>query len=792
MQKRYLIVLLALLSKVALAQTGTINGRVSTADGKPADFITITVKGKGVSVKSNEKGDFTIARIKTGNYTLTASAVGISRTEKEVTVNAGKSTTINFILAENQEVLQEVGISSRKNKYVEPNPSSSLRLNEPLLQTPQNIQVVTGQNLKDQQVFSMSDGVIRNVSGAVRLEHWGDMYTNISMRGTQVQALRNGFNVVTSYWGPLTEDMSMVDHIEFVKGPSGFLLSNGEPSGLYNVVTKKPTGSNKGEAEFTVGSFDLQRASIDFDRRVTNDGKVLFRLNAAAQDKGSFRDFEKNNRYTFAPSLSYQITNSTKLTAEYAFQGARMTEVGSYYVFGNAYAITPRERTLTQPGLPDTRMKDHSVFLNLQQNLGESWKLTAQGGFFRYLQQGMSSWPSSVSADNKIIRNASIWDAKSTLKLAQLFVNGEAKTGGINHRILIGFDGGKKNYFADWGQYHDLDLPTQPFDIFNPDYSYPSNGYPNFDRSQSVEDRAALQGGIIEQKYLSSYIQDELGFFDNRVRLTLAGRYTYVSQGVAYTGPIAFDKAKKVTPRAGLSISIDKSTAVYGLFDQAFTPQTGFFRDGSTAKPITGSNIEAGIKKDWAGGKWNTSIAVYRILKRNQLTGDPTNTASENFSVELGKTKSEGIEFDLRGELARGLMLIANYAYTNAVVTEMTPGVTVYAVGDPIPGYAKQVGNAWLSYSLQNGALKGLGINAGMTYLGKRITEWEIAPLKLPNYTKFDAGLTYSKDNFRINANVFNLFDKYTYSGSYYSYLNAYYWQADAPRNFRVSVGYKF
>ena len=39
--------------------------------------------------------------------------------------------------------------------------------------------------------------------------------------------------------------MSFVDHIEFVKGPAGFMLANGDPSGLYNLVTKKPTGQTK-------------------------------------------------------------------------------------------------------------------------------------------------------------------------------------------------------------------------------------------------------------------------------------------------------------------------------------------------------------------------------------------------------------------------------------------------------------------------------------------------------------------------------------------------------------------
>src|SRR5690606_17820227 len=111
---------------------------------------------------------------------------------------------VDFVLAENAEQMQEVVISSTRNRYNTSSTSSSLRLTTPLLEVPQNIQIVSGDALKDQQVISMSDGLIRNVSGAVRIEHWGDLYTNISARGSQIQAFRNGFNVVNSSWGPLT------------------------------------------------------------------------------------------------------------------------------------------------------------------------------------------------------------------------------------------------------------------------------------------------------------------------------------------------------------------------------------------------------------------------------------------------------------------------------------------------------------------------------------------------------------------------------------------------------------
>ncbi|MFW0715592.1 TonB-dependent siderophore receptor [Pedobacter sp. N23S346] len=784
-------------------QLGSIKGKVTTSNGKPAAYINVGLKGKGQGATTDDEGKYAINRVKPGTYTLKASAVGINTSEKSVTIAAGENIVINFILQENDQALEDVTIAGINEKYKVSLPSATLRLNEPLLEAPQNIQIVSNQAIKDQQIISMSDGLIRNVSGAVRLEHWGDMYTNILMRGSQIQAMRNGFNVVSSYWGPLTEDLSFVDHIEFVKGPAGFMLGNGDPSGMYNVVTKKPTGLNQGEVSFTAGSYDLYRTTIDLDHKLTADGKFLFRLNAAAQNKASFRPFEHNDRYSFAPVLSYQITPTTKLTAEYTLQNAKMTEVGSYYLFStNGYASLPRDFTLTQPGVQPTRINDHSITLNLQQQLGANWKLTAQAAYYKYLQTGSSSWPSAVYNNGTLIRNVGIWDAESSMKLAQLFVNGTVKTGGIVHRILAGFDGGEKNYIADWGQSHDLDLPSAPFDLANPNYGFPSNGYPNFDRTTSLAQRAINAGGLMGSKYLSGYLQDELGFWDNRIRLTLAGRYTYVSQSAWGGAP---DKAKHVTPRVGLSVSVDKNTSVYALYDEAFTPQSGFLRDGSTAEPITGNNKEIGIKKDWFDGRWNTTLSVYRIMKQNELASDPFNAAGENFSIVVGEKRAQGIEFDLRGEIVKGLNLIANYAYTDGKVTKVADGVqqSTLFVGQVIPGFAKHTSNAWLTYTLQNGALKGFGISGGFTYLVDRATT-NFSPSNpeqnLPDYFKLDGGLFWANKKLRINANAFNLLDKYLYSGSYYtSYWNApdynqpaYSWQAEAPRNYRVTVAYKF
>ncbi|WP_106917697.1 TonB-dependent siderophore receptor [Chryseobacterium aurantiacum] len=736
---------------------------------------------------------------------------------KKLTIGAALLTSMLTLAQEKDTIksndIEEVVVNGRYyKKYVEKQGSSSLRLDEALIKIPQNISIITNKALEDQQVTTLSDGVLRNVAGAQRLEHWGDMYTRVNMRGARAAAFMNGVNV-TSTWGPLSEDMSYVDHIEFIKGPSGFLMSNGEPSGIYNIVTKKPTGSNlNGTARITLGSFNMYRGEADIDTKITN--KVAFRLNLMAQNKNSFRDYEFNDRYIINPSLKVELSDKTTLTAEYIYQKAKMSEVGSAYVFSfQGYKAKPVGYTLTDAGIDPTKVDNNTINVNLQHKFNENWKLTSQLTYVNEYTMGSDLWPSMFEG-NYMIRRLNYWEADNTMKFGQVFLNGFVKTGTISHKILAGLDLGSKRYMADWSQGYNLDkynangdydainnkdkdyrywynIDTSNYDINIPGnlaYSGPNNttAYKTFDKSTPLSVRAGA-GSTIDQRYTGLYLQDELGFFNDALRLTLAARYTNVKE-VNY-GTKA--EANRITPRIGLSYSINQNMSAYALYDQSFVPQAGLFRNGTTASPLTGSNIEVGVKKDWFAGKWNTTLSLYNINKNNEITGDPDLTDNPNgkYSILLGKTRVQGVEFDLKGEIVKGFNAIFNYAFTENKYTETTASAKK---GDRVPGYAKHTANGWLNYTFSDNILEGFGLSFGGTYMADR-SSWNWGStntLQMADYVKFDAGASWENSKFRVNLNVFNIFNRYLYSGS--PYAGYYYYQADAPRNFRISIGYKF
>ncbi|MEN0056931.1 MAG: TonB-dependent receptor, partial [Mucilaginibacter sp.] len=542
---------------------GTIRGRVTTADGNVAEMITVALKNTKYGAVTNEDGEYQIKRVPAGDYVLVVSGIGLYPKEKEIHVSPKGTVIADFSLLENQSQLDEVQVNARKNRFKTDKVSSSLRLQSPLIEVPQNIQVISSQLMADQQVFDIVDGVTRNVSGAARVGHWDAQYANIFMRGTSIPAFRNGMNQKMP-WGPLADDAATIERIEFVKGPSGFMMANGEPGGIYNVVTKKPTGQNRSSISLSGGGYNLGRAAIDLDGKLSRDGKLLFRLNLAAQTKGSYNKYNYTDKYIIAPVVSYQIDSNTLVTAEYTTQHVEAQALGSYGFSPKGFGDTHPSFFLGDPSLDPAKLYDHNVTLYLNHKLNSNWKLNAQVAYIRYGLLGGTPWPTTIAPNGDMRRNLNISEELAINKNAQVSIMGDVATGPVIHRILTGVDMGN---LKTWGDFSSVSVPdlqlagNATFNIYNPVYGIPFANIPLFDRSRSIQNRSGSNTYFTNLTYTGVYVQDEIRMLDEKLRLTLAGRFTH-SQTVAQTRQKeATDNV--FTPRAGLSYSITNNFSVY-------------------------------------------------------------------------------------------------------------------------------------------------------------------------------------------------------------------------------------
>src|SRR5678815_2810005 len=92
-------------SLIMFGQNRTVTGKVTSTEGKPVPFATVTIKGTSTAVSADENGNFSIQA--PPNAVLVFSSSGYQSGE----VNIGNETTVNSTLT-GQGVLAEVVVTA--------------------------------------------------------------------------------------------------------------------------------------------------------------------------------------------------------------------------------------------------------------------------------------------------------------------------------------------------------------------------------------------------------------------------------------------------------------------------------------------------------------------------------------------------------------------------------------------------------------------------------------------------------------------------------------------------------
>src|ERR671911_427585 len=97
MRSLYIIGVLLLLSIGVIAQNhGSVGGTITSADGSPAEFVNVALKGTAKGAIADRRGRFVIAPVAPGKYTVIASFVGLETQEREVEIVAGQRMVVDF------------------------------------------------------------------------------------------------------------------------------------------------------------------------------------------------------------------------------------------------------------------------------------------------------------------------------------------------------------------------------------------------------------------------------------------------------------------------------------------------------------------------------------------------------------------------------------------------------------------------------------------------------------------------------------------------------------------------
>lgn len=787
MKFQYLFLLLAMFSNVtrsyAQSEQGTLHGRIVNAEDKPVAGASIAFQNTTLGTITDEKGQFSLSGITPGSYILTVSNVGYTAYTQSMRISKGRNAFLNLQLSESNQELKEVIVSAAKNGYQVSSSNSSTRLDVPLLETPQSVQVVSSAVLRDRQAFTLNE-----IAGTFTGMKANNGNGSFQIRGFTAYSpndasflLFNGIRGNLYLWSqqPLLYN---IESVELLRGPSGALFSEGSPGGVVNFITKKPLSEKRASVDLSLGSWGFGRASADFTGPVSSNKKLLYRAIIGYDRSESFRDYQKKQNLLIAPSLTYLASDRTSLNLElnYTYSKAVQQYDNGSYVYSRPdgtfdFNHYPNNLTIQSP-TDYGKTHNASATLSFNHQISQNLKLTVVERAVRNVLDYTDHIPVGRIRNDSISRGFQDWETDRFSLQTTAFATYTTNTGPLGHQIIAGSDYNRYGWTQNDYQYK----PSTRISILHPDYagSIPDASVP----ADESDDNKRITNLI------GAYIQDQISVGDKlKVLLSLRydnynGKETPLSDRDNKQGDEL--KTSGWIPRVALVYLPVKNVSVYGTYLKSFNPQTSNnVLSGGPFPTRQATQYEVGSKADLIGNRLSATLSLYQINYANILTAAPTEENSHR-QAAIDGTRSRGGEFSVVGNLNR-LSLIAGYAFNEH---ELVSTTSYGKKGDRFANAPKHQINFWGKYVLPSQALKGLGIAAGVRYVSDQVGLLSNQNFVFPSYTVLDAAISYSRNRYQVQVNAYNLTNKHYFTGSRSGVTLA---GLGDPFNVRVGISYQ-
>ncbi|MDA5193984.1 TonB-dependent siderophore receptor [Govanella unica] len=663
--------------------------------------------------------------------------------------------------------LEEVIVSAPH--YVSTGSLSATKTDAPLIETPQAVTVISRDQIDLLSWTSLQQSV--RYTAGVSGENYGpdERYDWLTIRGFNPIQYIDGLQAPIGSVTNAGTDLYGSQSVDILKGPSSVLYGQTPPGGIVNMTSRRPEREWGGEVQGQYGSYNHFQGAGDITGPVSDI--VSFRLTGLARDRGTQIDFVKSQRQYFAPAVTFDFSDKTRLTLLAYYQHDKVTgDSGGFLpAFGtllpNPLGKIPVGTNLGEPDINSFKREQYAVGWDFSHQFNDIFGFQQNAKYFHadgkmksvYGQGFVDNNFDGVPDDFRTVNRASFpFDEKISSYNIDNRLSIKFESGDFEHSVLVGYDYRRYSNNSKYGfassTWPPGSVPT--IDVFNPVYNIPfTSPVANIPYTNQLQH----QHGV--------YLQDQIKY-DNLI-LTLSGRQDMVRSHHA----LSKEKDDAFSYRVGLNYVTDIGIAPYIQAAKSFQPNSGM--DIVTLrpfKPSTGQQIEAGIKYDGRnlpeGMKAFASIAAYKLKQKNMVT-----TSTLTFlQTQVGEVEVKGIEVEAVARFYERLSINAAYSYTDSKVLD---SINLDEIGKQLMAVPKHKISLLVDYTFQTGPLAGLGAGVGGRYLSKAFGD---ALNKWPNESPvlFDALVHYDREDWRLALNANNVFNV-TYVGRCSSAIDCFY-----------------
>ncbi|MGA9703538.1 TonB-dependent siderophore receptor [Pseudomonas sp.] len=618
------------------------------------------------------------------------------------------------------------------------------------METPFSITTYTQEAVKNQQARTLGDLIASDPS--VRATNpAGGRYEQFTIRGFSLFNSDVAYNGLYGVLPTYTIDMEMADRVDIFKGPTQLINGispRGSVGGGINIVPKRATDKDINSFTGNWASDSQAGGAVDIGRRFGEDNKFGIRFNGVKQSGDTEWDHQNVDREMAVLGLD--------------FRGERLrlsTDIGRTERDTDA----PQERVQVAANAPVPSAND------VRRNYAQSWSKASTNDTF-----------GTFSGEYDLSDNVMLYGGVGARKSNHDFLRHAVSVTNAAGDFLVQprdftrdenvrtYTAGVRNWFHTGSVSHELNLAASYFymDFENGGARYAQGRSNLYNPVQTPTPSTATRQDpkvYTENKFSGVALSDTLGFFEDRLLLTLGARWQRVkvddwNNGVK--GVTAYDE-EKVSPSGGLLFKATDKLSLYanymeGLSQGKVAPSTSV-NDDEIFPPFISRQVEVGAKYD--AGAFAVTAAVFRIKQPAYETNAITQVFGPN-----GKRQNTGAELSMFGEPLKGVRLLGGVMYIDSELQKTTNGTYDGNRAPATPKYNVNLGAEWDVPTLEGLTLTSRGIYSSSQYLDQSNVK------EIDAWNRIDVGARYAfkvdDKHITLRANVENVADKRYWSSA--------------------------
>lgn len=662
-----------------------------------------------------------------------------------------RGTGISYRFSDKQTVILEIHAGPEEVEVRDESRVvlSSTKYTEPLLDTPQTINVISKEVMEEQGATTLRD-VLKNVPGLTIAagEGGNPAGDNLTLRG--FSARNDIFIDGVRDLSPQSRDPFNLEQVEVVKGPGSAFTGRGSTGGSINLLNKTPGLKRSFGGTLDFGTDRTRRATADIN--VPMGDSVAFRLNLLGHHSGvAGRDVVKFERWGVAPSLTWGLGKPTRATISYyKLKQNNISDYGIPWVpvtnnalveFRDRPAPVPRNTFYGLRNRDFEKLNSDLVTLRFEHDFDDGLSLRNQLRYANSSRDSMATPPRFANNNSTAInREMRSWETDDKVWDNQTDFIARFSTGKVEHALVTGIDFTRENNIRRTraaGNMLTTLLNPNPDDVFTGaittssivgDVTANSQALYLFDTAK-LGQKWELNGGLRWDR------------FD--------------ADGITTLGVPVSRVDRMLSVRAGAVFKPLPQGAIYGSYGTSLNPSLeglSYNTANTVIDPEKTYTVEAGSKWGFFSGRMLLSGAIFRVEKVNART--PGISPNDPVQVLEGEQRVDGAELSLEGNLTKAWQILAGYTLLDS---ETVASNNTAEIGKKLVNTPRNSFNVWSTYTLRSG----FHFGGGARFVDRRFGN-TINTRFVDAYWTFDLMASYPiSKHVDLKLNLYNLTDKF-------------------------------